>query len=437
MKPIHLKDHVLMLHSAVIEREEYRWLNELLTSHDEITAELVEGLDTDKQNFMENVLPLLKKQALDEWELASNTIRIQDLGEVKEKCSICHTNLRYVCHIRNKFNYNELKIGTTCAEHFGFNGNKSADELIKEAKELRLITLMNEKFPGIYNIIQSWKKDLENFSVIIPTCLEKPYLELYNKTKKLYDDYIKGEKDQEECFKQIRELLNKKKKKLEEIVAYDESNKDNIYIPTMRAKQWLKERNKFDIIEELKNSGNYTISNIRKVKEPNFMNSIVSELNKKIFKEIKAKIRSAIEEEFSYIYFFENLSNLELKIRHEVLLLEYGYQLLGQESVRDLNRYNILKLSKISNESFDPAINILNRLFSRIAYSVYYYDIEFDDIFIKLGNNYYQYGLSSLLESYKYNIFGLENESTIDKYFDEFRVKALNKEEIDERISNR
>ncbi|MFW6028894.1 MAG: hypothetical protein ACOCRO_01430 [Halanaerobiales bacterium] len=436
MREIHLKDHVLIAHSSIIEKEEYKWFKELLNSYDEINTQLVESLDVDKQNFFDNVVPLIKRQALNEWEVTAKDIVIKDLGEERQKCSICHTNIRYVCYIKNKINNNELQIGKNCAEHFGFNGNKSMKELIREAKRLRRITIIEQFIPGVDNIIQSWKEELNNYEVIIPTHLEKPYLELYEKIKKIYDDFLQ-EKLDNGCFDNIKGMLEQKNDLIRRMADYDKKYKGYTSIPKKEVKIWLRNNNMDNILTELKNNKTYTIKTIHRIKEPNFMNDIARKIESKILKPINGKIKKVIIEKYSYSYFFENNPHIHLIISHQSLLLEYGYILFGQEPVKELNKYNLLSLSEIMTLSYDSAINILNTLFKETVYSIYYYDIDSNEIYVNKDDNYYNYNLGKMIDYFKYALFNLDTNISISNYFSKFKVKPMPKIDVDEFINNR
>lgn len=433
IREVYYKDHVLLQNSHVIESDSsYKWFKKLLNNYDEITTDVVESLDKDKQNFFDNMLPKLKNQAIKEWELTSNQL-VVDSGEDPEewqRCSICNTKIRYVCNIKNKLNGNELHIGTTCAEHFGFNGDRSIRSLRTEAKRLSRANILNKKFPGIADIKGSWKDKINKFEVIIPNQYEKPYFKLYDRLKKIYDGFLNEDED-ECCFDEIEDILNKGKEMLNEMEDYSKNNANDIYVPNISIGKWLRKNNKYDILKKLKKEGKYGVGTIHRITKPSFIKELSSKVNNKIFKPVNAEIVD--NNGSNYIYNFKANPNIKLTVPHNKIVLEYGYALFDEPLAVEFSKERFLKESKVAEEgSYETLVDFLKQ---KMGVEIYYYDFEYNDMFVYEGG-YYQYReLQDILEEVKFYYFKTKKQPL--KLNERFKNKGYNKTDIDELIKRR
>jgi len=433
IREVYYKDHVLLQNSHVIESDSsYKWFKKLLNSYDEITTDVVESLDNDKQNFFDNMLPKLKKQAIDEWEVNSTQILV-DCGEAEEdwqQCSICNRSIRYVCYLRNKFNNRELQVGRSCAKHFGFNNNRSMNRLLIEAKKNRRLNILNEKFPGIYEIKGSWKDKINKFEVVIPNKYEKPYFKLYDRLKNLYDNFLNEDED-ESCFDEIETILNKGKKMLNEMKDYSQRNKDDIYVPNISVGKWLRKNNKYEILNKLKEDGRYGIGTIHRITKASFVKRILPEVNDKIFTKVNAEIvenRGA-----KYIYKFKSSPNIKLVVPYSEIVLNYCYSLFDKPLVVEFSKNKFLNKSKIADvNSYEM---LLKKLEDKMEPKVYYYDFEYDDMFVFEGEYYEYKNLRSILEKFKLYYFNIKKDQF--KLSMIFNSKKHSKADVDELIKGR
>jgi hypothetical protein len=433
IREVYYKDHVLLQNSHVIESDSsYKWFKKLLNNYDEITTDVVESLDKDKKNFFDNMLPKLKKQAIGEWELISDQL-VVDSGEDPEErqhCSICNTRIRYICSIKNKLNGNELHIGTTCAEHFGFNGDRSIRSLRIEAKRLGRANILNEKFPGIADIKGGWKDKINKFEVIIPNKYEKPYFKLYDRLKKLYDDFLNEDED-ENCFDEIEDILNKGKKMLNEMEDYSQKNKDDIYVPNISVGKWLRKNNEYDTLNKLKEDGRYGIGTIHRITKASFVKRILPEINDKIFKKVNAEIvenRGA-----KYIYKFKSSPNINLVVSYSEIVLNYCYSLFDKPLAVEFSKNKFLNKSKIADvNSYETLLKYLEY---KMESKLYYYDFEYDDMFIFNGEYYEYEDLKSILEKFKLYYFNIKKDQF--KLSRSFNGKKHSKSDVDELIRGR
>lgn len=427
-----MKEHVLLKNSQVIESDpSYKWFRDLLNEYDDITTDVVNGLSNEQQNFFDNMLPKIIQQAISEWKTTSNNI-VVDTGEVsgERRCSICNAKLRYIVYLQNSLNGKELGIGTTCAKHFGFNNGKSFRKLKEEARRISQLNILNEEFPGIANTIDNWNKKIDEFEVIIPLKYEEPYFKLYRKLKSIYDDFL-NKKIDESCFKKIEYILNKKDDFLEAMKNYSDQNADNIYVPKKSVGKWLRKNNKDRVLETLKKEERLGIGTIHRIAEPSFVEDMIPEINNKIFNPVNAEI--IYSKGSKYIYKFKSYSNVKLNVPYQEIVLDYCYFLFDRPPVIEINKKSFLEKSNIADiNSYE---SILDYLSKKLKSRIYYYDLEYNDMFIHDGD-YYQYNnLSTILEATKFHYFDVKQEPI--KLNSRYKSKPYNKIDVDELINRR
>jgi hypothetical protein len=90
--------------------------------------------------------------------------------------------------IVNRLNGKTLNVGSECVKEFDLDFKsigKSLSQLKADMVRMQRRTKLNEMFPGIAKMIDSWSRQLGQYPVIIPMKFEKPYLECGAKVKKV------------------------------------------------------------------------------------------------------------------------------------------------------------------------------------------------------------------------------------------------------------
>ncbi|NCT39804.1 hypothetical protein GTW56_29895 [Bacillus sp. EB93] len=71
------KDRKLLIISQITK--DYDWLNKLLLENERITEGIVEGLEEKQKGFIQDILPLVRENASNEWKESNRPML--DLGE--------------------------------------------------------------------------------------------------------------------------------------------------------------------------------------------------------------------------------------------------------------------------------------------------------------------------------------------------------------------
>lgn len=426
-KTVKMKERTLLIHSEVIRQ--YPDILELLEQNKNITKEFISGLPERQKNFFENMLFPTLKIAIDEWE--GDPKRVQDKGSDPSKwmrCSLDNVKNRHIFYIENKINKTSLNVGSECIKHFwdswkyDYKG-KNITQLKKEATRNRLLSDLNDVITGIHRIISEWNNIIDNCEIIIPNRIEKPYLELGNKASKILEDYLE-EKIDINCSEQLKEILEKQKKLINQIDSYISMNINKKFIATKAIRSWLQNHGQKNVIEMLKNDGRITWGTAHRIEEPLFMKFLVTELNPKMM-EIGFKIDVAHYKN-GYILEAVNIDKVQLFAKHSSLIKFCGYLLFDEKPIDEFNLDNLLKCCKvIDKDEMVSVLLILNRIASK-----YHYDFEIENSNIE-G---YELTIHSILTAERY--IGNMKE-IIDKYTGlAVGSKLISEEEFIEFIEN-
>ncbi|MCM3767827.1 hypothetical protein [Neobacillus niacini] len=221
------KDRTLLLISEITK--DYDWFYQLLRENKRVTEELIEELPKKQKDFIQDILPLVKQNATNEWK--ESTQPMLDSGENREKwlkCRLCNTPTRYIHYIVNRKTRETINVGSECVKEYAFN-DKDINESRREAIEIRRLILLNESVKGINKIVENWKIDLEKYPVLIPSNLANKYLNIGLELSDLFDHFIKG-KFKENTVERILHLVEKGKLEKEKFEVYINNQENNLFL---------------------------------------------------------------------------------------------------------------------------------------------------------------------------------------------------------------
>src|SRR5690606_3616996 len=160
-------------------------------------------------------------------------------------------------------------------------------------------------------IIDNWKSFIDNLPIMIPYDLEKRYTILGQEAKKIYNDFLEI-KIGENKIEDLKGILTKRTKLVNNINKYVEENINNKFIATKSIIQWLK-KNNLDLAIQMLREDNAHIKwrTAPRIKEIGFMKLIMDELNVHL-KKIGARIKGISEGDEGFLINIYPLSNLDI-----------------------------------------------------------------------------------------------------------------------------
>jgi hypothetical protein len=344
---ISLKQANLMLRSHIIH--EYPWLHKLLLEFGKI------GLDdvpvTYHDEFL-NVGPFIIKQCGEEWKGNDEVAHpVDDLGSERMPCGLCGTPNRYIYYIQNRINGNTLNVGSDCVEEFIdtdlLREGKSKGQLLKKAKLIRRLSVVNSKFPGIDRFVMAWFNYLDRFKVLIPHRLEDPYTIEGERLLELYTDYLDENVD-EDVFDEIGLIKSKHAGYISEMTVYEESVINEPYVATKEIATWLLEKNDYKTVELLKETGMITSETISHIWERTFISRIAQHIDR-LLDSLPLKLEDL---DFDYRAFILRSEKPDVRLfcSFEKFLVYFGSLLFGDQSVAGLTLQNIVKISNMPEQ---------------------------------------------------------------------------------------
>ena len=429
---------VLLLHSEVTKK--FDWFLDFLENNERITDKLVSILPKDKQNFIEHDVPVIIKQAIEEWERdLSKPVEDKGPGHIAEcranwlNCTLSGTPNRRIYYIVNKLNGNSLNVGSECVNDFV--SRKEQRELERTATKVFFLSKLNEQFPGIANMVNEWDKVLDKYSLMVPSRLEDPYIELGRRVKEVYDKFLNEQnKVDYEHFTAIASLLEERNILLQSIEQYMHENKNFDDIPTREMEQWLREQRTPEAqkaLLQLKDDGKITLFSSYRIREKNYMKSLVPKLNL-LLKEVKFTVQDANTDKETYIVTPSSNKQAKLNCKHKALLTIYGGMIYGDEQISP-RISDIIEICSIEDE--ETIYFVEQRVRSILKKSGQEYidsSFEFNEIILKQrSGKYIVVKLKEFTNSFKHLAFHSgeqQNEdlfSFIENYSPSFALKYM------------
>lgn len=430
-----MKDHVLLLHSEIIT--DYPRLGQLLRNYPRITKSVLKLLPDSEKNIFENTLKSIVAKAWDEWE-GTDDEPYDDLGSRRVKCSLCGTDNKLVFIIQNRFNGKTLNVGSTCIREFGNNfefgkERKTVTQILRERQKIARKANLLRVLPEAH-ICEEWN-DL-NYPIVLPNFLTTAYYQIGERLRKLYNDYLNGNKKLDQSsIDEFKKELDNRKKYISRFDAYVEENKNRPFVATKKLDEWARyhlDRNWNNIIRE---NGYINWGLACRLEEPSFMLSLVPMLNN-ILEPFGSKVLGVDERKHSYVLKPQVNNDIEIYCPHQTLLWNFGAPLFGEEPVSPLSVELILAESLISNDrSLVLTLNSLDQVLKSRGFYIYQCNYEMDKLLIydKDYDKYVELPLANFANKFLAVAFGIAIPTdSIIKYIKQMSSKQYSKEEIDD-----
>ncbi|MFW6016153.1 MAG: hypothetical protein ACOCRK_06915 [bacterium] len=431
-----LRERTLLMNSKIIE--DYDKLKRVIEDKPNIKISELKDLDLQMQIFFKNIYYKVLRQAASEW--VSNQAHPVDVifeDEEKIQCELCHQPIKNVCYIVNKINDKELIVGSECVKSFEMNLGKSVDKLLEEMLKTKRLTMLNKSCNNIEDIISNWEDKLEDFAILIPEHLERPYLELGEQIEKYYKEFIekKNNKKYEHIINNIKKLFEKRSTLITNMEKYANKYRDDKHIVTRKMVKWLERNKDYKVIKWIKNNGKIDIRTAHRIGEDNYLKSLAMDLNKKLEnKGIKnIKLLSNYNGRKGYVFYYKN--NLKLFCSYSKFLLETSWLIFDESLSEDyeLMKNNLLGNSIVHQDSYNKVINMLFNSIKKSQFSIYVFDEDFDQLFIynKKVNKYFIIDqFSRFINENLKNIVETDNKMDVIKLIKIRNKKEYNKDDV-------
>ncbi len=416
--------------------DDHTWLKDLLETRPSLR---ISEVPEEHRVDFEYVVPYILKQCGDEWKGDESVLHpVEDLGDERRPCGLCGRENRYIYYIQNRLNGKKMNVGGDCVEDyvdidFLREGN-SRGKLLRRAKEIRKRSILNQRFPGIQNRIDTWLNRSGKSNVVLPLSIEEPYLNIGNKLQDLHNAFLRGE-DNEMILNEMEDILNEEAGYITRFDEYIQLNKDHKFIATKSIMTWLENRRDRKTMESLKQYGFVTKETISFIWEKGFIERNIDSFNQ-LFESTIFKI---IEVDFDNEGFViqSDHSRVIMIIRFDKFMSNFGERVLGESTKAAFSDNNIVKLSSIygSNSPYIFRDELKKKLKTwSVGISMTDEDAELNQVYLydRRKKDYVQVKLSELIAEAKGIVFGLSNpdRKKFEKYVHEKEGKRYTHNEL-------
>lgn len=448
MKSILMRERRLILDSEIIN--DYPDIKAILEENKRINQDFINKLPQKHKIFFKNILPFVLKEATNEWKGDEEKNICEDMGPDRSKwkrCSLDNRHNRYIFYIVNTLNGKRLNVGSCCIKQFweGELEGKTIKQMIEERKRLRLLSALDERFPDIARTINNWGAMLENFAVIIPYSFETPYLELGKDAKETIEHYLGGNHDGEhKLVERLDKIFHDQKVLLRNIQDHVAKVANDKFAPTKNIRVWLRTNPSAttkEALNQIKKHGLITWSSAWRIEEYNFMQSLISDLNKAL-RQIGISIINIDRSRKGYILRCRGQKSIKLFAIHRELILDCGWVLFANEESRQLYLENIIKYCTIYEESsINEVIYKLNGVVKNRGIRFGYPDFDHNeiDLFDEKTKTYMLLNLKKIAEEYKGLVIGCRDKhpKDLEQYISDYKGKRYSKEQLSDLRQSR
>lgn len=416
MPVISRKERNLLIHSQIVA-DDHPWLLEFLGQRDHAGEADIRTLPHDHQVFVKDMLGDLLKQCPQEWKGDSER-PAHDLGDDKNDwttCSLCGQRNRYVFFIVNRLNDWKLNVGSDCIKEFDFDLgpiNRTVAQLRTERARMRRRTKLNELWPGIASVIDSWPSSLDKYPILIPARLERPYLACGTEARTTYDGLVSG-KQRDGAIERLRDLFLRRSDLLERIDKYvAEADQNSPFAATRAVARWVINQQDEQTLQWLKEDGEITYRCACRIMHPPLMAHIVEKMSP-VMEELSIIFHK--HNETGYIFSVGSHTSIKLHIRHTEFMTEYGGSLFGAEH-STVDALNLINMSAVyGRTSLERVIDRISSLLNPRGYSLVELAVDYNELVFKNRGTktHHILSLKPSVHRYKPLAFGLNQDDLL------------------------
>lgn len=399
-----VKERNLIKHSSILEQ--YPILIKFYNENPELMDDQLDSLDEEtKRFFKDGIYDKVSSIASSEWEVDRPKME-KEFDESKDiSCQICNANLKNICYIKNKFNNNTLRIGTSCVTHFGMISKKEIDEIFKRMHRIKKLEELNKYINNIERIINNSDLVINKSPIVIKDSVKNKLLKLKLKAEELFDEFLDNDLDDNkklEIINLLKEIIKNLSEQEQIISEYIDLHKNNKLVVT---KKMMSNLRNYDVRDILNKDGFVTEKSIFKINNFEFIKSMVQNFN--IYLEShNMKIVDVIENNANIYYRIDidNRGFILLDYKYDEFALTYGSLIFNEEPLEDININNIFKYSKIKSEvTIKSLIDEMEFILKDKDLDIEDININFDEIIIRNAKNkkYIRLRISQLISEFK------------------------------------
>lgn len=424
----------------------YDFVYKYLDSDVSIIDEAIKSLNSEDVIVFNDMLQGILTLCKDEWIGGQNPVEVIDDESLRKRCSLCNQpNNKWVYNIMNKLNGRKMNVGSTCIDEFPsieLRKNRTRTQLEKEAEKINRMKMLTIQFPRIEKTLQQWESKLDSFEILIPHELEKPYLEIGEKIRKLKEDYL-NKKISDDKFPEIKEFFSESNQYISSMKEYVEDYRNERFVVTREIVSWLKVRGDLQTLETLKETGFLTYKTAVKIYEKNFLDKVIEDMNF-LYSDSGLIIKGVDQDKKGFI--IEPFSEEEFKLICPFgnFLKYFSCVLFGEKQTIVFNIKNIFIASDIyGNSSLELAMIKLQKvlkeaksLFSiKIDNNIDYIAENIIDVYDRSKDKIWEVDLRKFLKEFKAIAFTIikVDDQDISNYLGGSEYRCYSKEELREK----
>lgn len=168
------KDLILLKQSEIAkDREVYGNLYDAIQYYDKVKIKEIKKENSLFDSKAQAVLLHNKNLLIDNMKKEWTGIACYDTADEEVRCQLCSHKNKIIFYIKNKYNGNELHVGSECIKHFqGIEDikklNKSKNQIEKQRSKDRRTIEFDEKLPDYTEFIKKAETVFENINIVLP-----------------------------------------------------------------------------------------------------------------------------------------------------------------------------------------------------------------------------------------------------------------------------
>lgn len=442
----------LLLKSELTKK--YSVFLEMIQKYESMNERIFKTLkEKEKEFLIGEIFVDIYNGAKNEWIALreGSDLKVIDIDSNRIPCGLCYQPNKLMFYIVNKINNEKINVGSSCIGKYGINcelgPNESIDVFIdkqrKRAERIMNLKDFYRKYPNAKIMVDSWKIDYENYSLMIPLDLEIRFNEIYQKATKIINKYENG-KGSRNSFIKFKNTIKNKNSLFIEIEKYIENNKGNLFVADKYIQNWFKSRldkkttmyseqmqyqNMENTYNLVKKAGCITENTFDIILEENYIRKFIPILNEKLKSNTNIIITDVNIENKKAMFTIKKDVTLHMDINISTLFRICKPLIFKNDINYDFIVNEVIKNSKITDiKSIDSFVGYINGLLKTRSICIEEYFEEFKEIYVSFENKnkYCVYNLNIFINDIKNKLF-LKNKFDIKKDFETRYNKTVNK----------
>lgn len=347
--------------------------------------------------------------AQDEWKVTSKFKKNENKIEID--CELCgHKELDLLSEIENMENGNKLIVGSTCIEKFDkIQNNSLADyKQYQKDKKMKEKIVSNEEFieqqfSGIISTIRNFKEVQNNDSIILNRKLADDYKRILGIVESDYEKQLKLTQSKID-MRIIQSTYSVTHTFLNDLKTYKENCKSKAWGITPEIARWCHKNGSPNLLNLLQNFGEINKYTVDQIKEENYLYNIVVQF-KDLLEKNNIRLITNNKNSFNVI---SNIRNNIVIVVDTIQFITMKKDYLFEDKKIRVDTKELLRVGRISSQSYDYATNFICRHGNFKQYYKYYYaDTSINEIAYidKSSHKICVLDYNSFIQEFKYYIY--------------------------------